>query len=293
MNEAAFPLHVIQALDRLTVPMLPPGFSDRLAARIASGDLPEEGGVNDIALPVLRRPVGTIGWRRSARIVFVAASFGLATATAAASGAFGDPVYIPVVSHALAKAHIVEMPTQKPVAGKRAKAEKTRDEPVTLPIKPPILGKDAVLALIAELRADPAYRNLPRRERMDRGKIEIDKLLDEGIVQKADVKAAWAQLAAERKAADRTRFEQDLPELARRLAETKQQARPLTPEQKEKVRDAVRQLTEEQRADLQALWQRRREATPQERRAVQEEIRAFWQRVGVKPTAEDATSATP
>ena len=290
MSEAVFPLHVTLALDRLTVPSLPTGFADRLAVRIASGDLPEE---HNSELPALRRQVGATGWRRSGRILFVAATFGLATATAAAAGMFGDPVYIPVVSQALAKAQIVEMPTERPLADKQAKADRIHAEPVTVPITPPASGKDAVLALITELRADPAYRDLPRRERLDRFKVEIDKLLADGTAQKADVKAAWAQLATERKALDKTRLERGLPVPKRRIIEAKQRANPLTPEQKEKVRDAVSQLTEAQRAELQLLRQRRREATLQERRAVQGEIRAFWQRVGVKPTADDATNATP
>ena len=290
MNDAVFPLHVSQALDRLTVPMLPVGFADRLAARIASGDLPVE---EDSELPVLRRPIGATGWRRSGRILFVAASFGLATATAAAAGVFGDPVYIPVVSQALAKAQIVEMPTEKPLADQQAKADRILTEPVTMRPTPQVSGKDAALALIAGLRADPTYRDLPRRERLDRFKVEIDKLLADGTAQKADVKAAWAQLAAERKTADNARIEQGLPVPKRRIIEAKQRAKPLTPEQKEKVRDAVSQLTNAQRAELQLLRQRRRDATLQERRAVQGEIRAFWQRVGVKPTAEVATSETP
>lgn len=290
MSEVVFPLPVSQALDRLTVPSLPAGFSDRLAARIASGDLPVE---ENSELPALRRPVGTTGWRRSGRMLFVAATFGLATATAAAAGVFGDPVYIPVVSQALAQAQIVEMPTDKPLAKKQAKADRIRTEPVTVRPTPQVSGKDAVLTLIAGLRADPAYRDLSRRERRDRFKVEIDKLLADGTAQKADVKAAWTQLATERKAADNARIEQGLPVPARRMGEAKQRAKPLTPEQKEKVRDAVSQLTNEQRAELQLLRQRRREATLQERRAVQDEIRAFWQRVGVKPSAEAATSETP
>jgi hypothetical protein len=290
MSEAVFPLHVSVALDRLTVPRLPAGFADRLAARLASGDLPEE---HNSELPALRRPVGTTGWRRSGRILFVAATFGLATATAAAAGVFGDPVYIPVVSQALAKAQIVEMPTEKPLAEKQAMTEKQRAAPVPLPITPDVSGKDAVLALITELRDDSAYRDLPRRERLDRFKVEIDQLLADGTAQKADVKAAWAQLATERQAIDKARLEQGLPIRAPRIIEAKQRAKPLTPEQKEKVRDAVSQLTNEQRAELQMLRQRRRGATLQERRAVQSEIRAFWQRVRVKPSAEAATSETP
>lgn len=293
MSEAVFPPHVSKALDRLTFPGLPAGFSDRLAARIESGDLPEEISAADISLPLLRRPVGATGWRRSGRILVVAASFGLATATAAAAGVFGDPVYIPVVSQALASAQIVEMPAEKPTVKKAAIADKVLTEESQPSAESVVSGKDAVLALIAELRADPALRNLPRQERLERAKIEIGKLLADGTVQRADVKAAWMQLAVERKAADTARIEQGLPIRKRPLVDAKQRAKPLTPEQKEKVRDAVNQLTDAQRAELQVLRQRRREATLQERRAVQGEIRAFWQRAGVQPNTEDKTNETP
>ena len=290
MNETVFPMHVSQALDRLAVPPLPARFGDRLAARIASGDLPQE---TISKLPVLRQAFGAIGWRRSGRIMFVAATFGLATATAAAAGVFGDPVYIPVVSQALASAQIVEMPDEKSVSKKQVKAETNRAEPVTQLVAPKTNGKDAVLAAIAGMRADPAYRDLPRRERLERAKFEIDKLLADGTAQKADVEAAWAQLATERNAIDQARLAQGLPVPERRMVKPEQRAKPLTPAQKENVRDAVKQLTDAQRAELLALRQRRREATLRERRAVQDEIRAFWQRVGVEPTAEAMRNAAP
>ncbi len=298
MSEAVFPLHVSRALDLLKVPSLPRGFSDRLVARISSGDIPEEMDVSAIALPGLRHPVAATGWRRTGRIVFAAAALGLATATAAAAGVFGEPVYIPVVSQALAKAQIVEMPVAKPAAKKLAKAESASTSAPKQVVKTAPSGKDAVLALITELRADPALKNLPREQRQERAKAEIAKLLADGTAQKADVKAAWMQLAMERKDAHKARIEQALSHREKRLAEAQKRTeplrkKPLTPEQKAKMRDAVSQLSEAQRAELQVLRQRRRVATPQERQAINREIRAFWQRAGIKPGAEAANNETP
>lgn len=293
MSEAVFPLHISQALDRLTVPAFPVGFSDRLLARIAAGDLPDDTDAVAAALPPLRRQYGIGGWKRSGRIIVVASAFGLATATAAASGVFGDPVYIPVVSQALASAKIVEMPVAKPSAKQSAVDNKTQVKEAEPASKAAPVGKDLVLARIAEMRADPAYRNLPKGERQVRLKDEIAKLLAEGTVQKVDVKAAWVQLATEREATAKARFKQDVPELERKVAEFKQRAKSLTPEQKEKVREAVNQLTEAQRAELQVLRRRLRDAAPAERRAVQAEIRTFWQRAGVEPTAEGASNGSP
>ncbi len=298
MNEAVFPHHISAALDRLTVPRLPNGFGDRLVARIASGDLPDEANVAGDSLPVLRRPIGVTGWRRSGRVVFVATAFGLATATAAASGVFGDAVYVPVVSDVLARAELVEMPEKKAVPKPKAQPKIAAVDAVQKPAVQPLSGKDLVLAQIAELRTDPTFRSLTKQERQQRTKVEIGKLLAAGTVQKADVKAAWMQLAAERQAARKEQVAQDKPDRATKLAEAKRRAiaagaKPLTPEQKEKVRAAVKQLTPAQRAELQALRQRRRDAAPQDKKAIQAEIRAFWQRVGIKPDTEAAKSETP
>jgi hypothetical protein len=96
-----------KALNAYAVPPAPAGFSDRLMARIASGDtgtvataMPE--------LPARRRTPSP--WRRTSRIVGSVALFSLATATAAAAGVFGHPVYLPGITEALVKAEIVEAP---------------------------------------------------------------------------------------------------------------------------------------------------------------------------------------
>lgn len=298
MSEAAFSLHVSQALDRLDVPMLPTGFADRLAARIASGDLSDEAGVADLASPMLRRPIGTTGWRRSGRILAVAVTFGLATATAAAAGVFGDPIYIPVVSQALARTELVKMPIIKPVSKTDSRPLPTGMVATKQPVAEQPSGRDLVVKLITDMQFNSSYRALTRDQRFNRMDSELRALVASGKVTGADIRAAHMQLAAEREARktvvsrqNRSELKKFDAELKRRLAD--QRAKPLTPEQKEKVRDAVNQLTEAQRAELQVLRQRRREATLQERRAVQGEIRAFWQRVGVEPTAENAANEAP
>jgi hypothetical protein len=298
MSEAVFPVHIAKALDRLTVPALPTGFGDRLLARIAAGDLPNDTEAVVAALPPLRRPMGIGGWRRSGRIIVVASAFGLATATAAASGVFGDPVYIPVVSQALASAKIVEMPAKKPVEATRAKAKNPESLAIqkAAPIEPK--GKEAVLAVVMALRSDPQFRGLPQPERQARLKAEIAKLIADGSAQKGDVKAAWEQLATERKLAVEARRQKRAPassdrKEAMKLPRVRAQDKQLTPEQKAKVRDAVRELTEAERIELQSLRKRRREANPAEKRAIQAELNAFWRRVGGKPMSESAKSVTP
>jgi hypothetical protein len=65
MTDPAFPPHIAAALDRLTVPPLPHGFGDRLAARITAGDLPVESSSITPPLAPARRRLGSAGWRRS------------------------------------------------------------------------------------------------------------------------------------------------------------------------------------------------------------------------------------
>lgn len=292
MSEVIFPAHISAALDRLTVPALPTGFGDRLLARIAAGDLPEEARPTGLPLPELRRPVRAAGWRRSGRIVMVTAAFGLATATAAASGVFGDAVYIPVVSQVLAKAKIIEMPAKKPLEVKGLEATKFEIEsaPKATPIKTD--GKEAILALLKRLGNDPEFRGLPRIEQQTRLKNEITNLIANGTVQKADVKAARKQLVAEREARRKERFRPDLPELEKRFAEMKQRAlKPdpdnLTPKQREKLLEAYKQLNAQQQLEIRRLLARRRDATPEERRAIWREIRDIWKRSGIDSGAEN------
>ncbi len=111
MTDPAFSPEMEKALNAYTVPPAPAGFSDRLMARIASGDtgtvataMPE--------LPARRRTPSP--WRRTSRIVGSVALFSLATATAAAAGVFGHPVYLPGITEALVKAEIVEAPAPRP-----------------------------------------------------------------------------------------------------------------------------------------------------------------------------------
>ena len=293
MSEVALPAHIAAALDRLTVPPLPIGFGDRLLARIETGDLPEDAVAPSVALPELRRPVRAAGWRRSGRIVMVAAAFGLATATAAASGVFGDAVYIPVVSDALAKADLVALPAKEPQRKKSVVAVKTKtDFPPSEQVAEP-LGKDLVVQKMADLRKDPAYRALSPEQKVARLKLEIADMVASGKVTTADIKAARQQWHDARKVRGEGQYKKDSPLLKQRAAEfKKRENRPdpklLSPVQKAKIRDAYAQLSPEQQSELRNLRQKRQMARPAERRAINEEIRAFWKRAGGKPAAQDA-----
>jgi hypothetical protein len=312
MSEPAFPPNIAAALDRLTVPPLPDGFAERLAARIEAGVLPAEA---DAALPPLPSPrlsrMRQVGWRRGGRIVASVAALGLATATAAASGFFGQPVYVPVVSETLAKAELVPLPqkAEKPKVGppkveakveakvetKAAAAEPAEPEAVV-----PLTGKAAVRDVYTKLRADPEFKALPKAERMARTKAQYQQMLRDGVMTQAELKEAMGEIRAEQKAKARVRIDAEVqrridngtlkPEAAEAIARrravidaTAEERQRLSVEQRAQRREAMRQLTPDQKARLRALHEQLRTAAPAEKPAIRREISVLWDEFGFTP----------
>lgn len=218
MTQPAFSPAVEVALNRYTVSALPAGFSDRLLARLATGDLPAV--AEDVAVPASRRRTkGFSGpWARSGRILGSTALFGLVTAAAAASGLLGDPVYIPGVSEVLAKAEIIA-----PVGAKQASATKPVEKQLAVTSAtdtaemPPAMGKEAVKALVTQLRNDPEYRALPRKERVAIARAEAIELVRSGTVTGPELRQAIREMRAEARPIIRARVREVV---ARRQAET-------------------------------------------------------------------------
>lgn len=217
MAEPEFSNDVRKALDAYVVPPLPTGFNDRLMARVEAGD-------TGAAVPVTRfanrlRSKGGSGsnaWRRSRRILGSVAFLSLATATAAAAGFFGNPVYVPVVSEVLDKAQLVESPRQVASTNPVVLAAKTAPdaEPATQPV--PATGKDAVVDRITGLRENPQFENLNPRQKLGLARKEIRTMVRSGeatpqearlavreLVRNADpeTKAQWRETAQARRAA--------------------------------------------------------------------------------------------
>ena len=299
MSEPAFPPHISAALDRLTVPPLPQGFGDRLAARIEAGDLPTDATAISPPLPSPRRAFASNGWRRSGRIVTVAAAFGLATATAAASGFFGEPVYVPVVSQALAKAKLVELP-QKDIPQPKAKpAVVSKDiAPAQPETEPTPNGRQAVRALYQRLRTDPEFRALPRQQRLAIARQEIETMLEKGEVTLPELRRALAEHRLLQNPAIRRKIGRELArrEMAQRTeaatgmavedkaanGDQLQQPR-IDPAKLETRREAYRQLPPEQQARVRELREQMRSATPAERRAIRRELLAIAQSASATP----------
>ncbi|MEQ1552346.1 hypothetical protein [Sphingorhabdus sp.] len=292
MTEPAFPQHISAALDRLTVPPVPTGFGERLAARIAAGDLPADNAAITPQIPSARRRFGSTSWRRSGRVVTVVAAFGIATATAAASGFFGEPVYVPVVSDALAKAKLVELPARTAKPAPKAVAVSEVDTKAAE--VPKATGREAVRSLYDRLRADPEYRTLPRRERVAIARQEIRTLLQSGEVTLPELRQALTEHHTEIRPALKQRIERQIVrrELRERTAgpvslqprdaevPSALPQRQIDPAKIEAAREAYQQLPADQKAKLAELRQQLRTAPFAERRAIRQEIRAILQSTG-------------
>lgn len=220
MAEPAFTPEMKQALDSYVVPAVPAGFTDRLLTRIATD---AAAGAAAPRQPVSRqRRVSP--WRRTSRIVGSFAVFSLATATAAATGLFGNPVYLPVISEALDKADIVALP--KAIAAPR-NAKFERDEPAPLaspvaaaPLRP--TGRAAIVERIVDLREDPEFTKLPPRQKRAVAAGEIRKIVQSGQASRGDVRAAFREVVRDASPAEKAAWRQAIAERRQILSERRE-----------------------------------------------------------------------
>ena len=190
MTGPAFSREIKNALDAYAVPPVPQGLSDRLMARIASGNT----GVSALgaALPTSRLRRAN-PWRRTSRIVGSVAIFSLATATAAAAGIFGDPVYLPGISEVLVEAKIVEAPHAVVTPKVRMIAEAKPVEHAAAQL--PATGSTAIVNRVTALRGDPDFATLTPRQRMAVTGKEVRQMVSSGEVSRQDVRTAVRELA--------------------------------------------------------------------------------------------------
>lgn len=273
MTDFAFPSHIAAALDRLVVPQLPSGFSDRLVARIAAGDLPADTASEIPPLPMARRATAGRRWLRPGRVFVGVALLGVTTATAAASGMFGEPVYVPVVSEALAGADIVALP--RPVS----KLAKSGHRP---PVQLNATGPAAVQQLYDRLRADKDFRALPPRERTAVARKELQAMLRAGTIKPEDIRTVVAELRDQRlqKELDRRQAVAERKERYRNAdpqekAAMREEQRERAAKQLTQIRASVETLPSADKRRLQQLRRELRDAPLAERPAIRREIRAI------------------
>lgn len=293
MAEPAFSPEMEKALNGYAVPPIPTGFSDRLMARITSGDTAANTAAVGLPVSRLRR---ASPWRRTSRIIGSVAIFSLATATAAAAGFFGEPVYLPGISEVLVEAKIVEAPKPLVTPKVRMIAETKMAEP-PLATQPPATGSAAIVGRVTELRGDPEFANLTPRQRMAVTRKEVRQMVQSGEANRQDVRTAVRELARDadpatkeawRKAASERRQKRLerrdlLPVSAEPQAVTQPQSPTgepalaasetlpvaetanLSPEKAESLRERYRTATPDQRAALRAVLRDRRQTREQRR----------------------------
>lgn len=290
MTDPAFSPEMEKALNAYAVPPAPAGFSDRLMARIASGDtgsvataMPE--------LPARRRAPSP--WRRTSRIVGSVALFSLATATAAAAGVFGHPVYLPGITEALVKAEIVEAPAPRPQPKPVQIAEQsTPAEVVTPALDEQPQGSAIVTSRLTALREDPRYAELTPKQKLAVAGREVRSMVRSGEVTRREARTAVRDMARNAdpatKAAVRTAIAERREKRVERrngavapadgaTAEPLAVTTPSTAQEEQAVAQseaapalAAGKLTEEQ-AD--ALRERLRTASPEQRAALRNALR--------------------
>ena len=280
MTEVNFPPHIRAALDRYCVPDLPLGFADRLLARADSDQAPVAP-----ALSILR-PRKTLGsrWRRSGIVVGSVGLFGMVTAAAAATGFFGEPVYVPVVSEALAQANFAPVAPKrvkiaKPKEAKAVAEKKASSSPTSLP--------DVKAERIAEARnqiramwRDPEFRRLPKQQRRAEAKAALRKAMaqgdfnqDELIQTLRDLRAERRALRTERKAERADTALSDRPARIQRQ-QRKAAVQAVPPVGADEAAPQTVAPVLQPRPGIQKLRDRLQSATPDERARIRSEIRA-------------------
>lgn len=237
MTEPAFSPELDKALNAYVVPPVPTGFVDRLMARLASGDTGPADTTTPLPLPSRRT---ASPWRRTSRIVGSVALFSLATATAAAAGVFGRPVYVPGVSEALIEAKIVEAPAPAIKPKVRIAAEPKAVTPALAP-PPTTTGSAAIVSRVTELRANPEYAKLPPRERFKVARKEVREMVRSGEASREDVRTAVRELAEDADPATKEAWRKAAADRREKRLERREALRNATPEERAAMVQALRE----------------------------------------------------
>lgn len=202
MSDAPLSLELRRALDGFAPPPQAGGFAARALARVEARDA--------AALPPLprlaRRWRSANPWRRAGLIVGGVASLSLVSAAAAATGVFGEPIHVPVISRIAQSLDLV------PAAAEEREPELAQSAPEA----PPATTREKLDRVID----DPAFRALPPAERRAELRKTARGMVQSGEATRREVVTALRETTRER------------------IAE-------MTPEQREQVREAVAAKREE------------------------------------------------
>lgn len=238
MADPAFTPEMTKTLDSYVVPTLPAGFSDRLMARIASGDTGQVAAM--VTAPSARkRPVNP--WRRTSRIIGSVALFSLATATAAAAGVFGEPVYLPGISEALVQAKIVEQPKPKVEPKAAIIANNASPAVAANPIASSPKGSAAVVSRITEMREDPRYAHLTPKQKFVVAGREVRSMVRSGEVTREEARTAVREMVNDADPQTKAAVRQALEDRRAKRLERRAQLQNATPEERAAFRQALRE----------------------------------------------------
>jgi hypothetical protein len=224
MSDTPFPPEMRRALDSFAPPPLSAGFAERVAEKALGREAVPD-------LPRLRRP--SPRWRRAGWIAGGLASLSLVSAAAAATGVFGEPVHVPVISQIAQSLEIVPAPAERTAQVADAAAAQAPAE----------AGPSSPRERIDALLDDPEFRALPRLQRRAELRQTARELIDSGEATPREVVTALRETVRERVAQ-------------------------LPPEQRERIGEAVaerRDARQEIRREVMA-------APPAERREVRRQL---------------------
>jgi hypothetical protein len=240
MSDTPFPPELRRALDSFAPPPLPADFAERVAEKARQRETQSD-------LPRLRRPAPR--WRRAGWIAGGLASLSLVSAAAAATGVFGEPVHVPVISQIAQSLDIVPTPAERTV--EIAGSPEPRDPVESQPASP----RERLDALLD----DPGFRARPPRQRRAELREAARELVASGEATPREVVSALRDTARERVA-------QLPPEQRERIEEVVTERR----EARQDIRREVMAAPPAERRDLRRQLVRERLSEWRERQLEQE-----------------------
>jgi hypothetical protein len=256
------------ALDRYDVPNLSDGFADRLVARAMA-----EAAVERKAVP---RKRANSPWKRIGQTIASIGMVGFLSATAAAMGAFGEPVEVPLISNVAREWNLLEAPAPKVRENVASASNQMAPEKVTEAESSAIVSTaKQTLSTIIE---HPRFETLSPRQKRVVLRRASRRLVGSGMSNRDDIKSAFQEIRTERLETGKAGTSGNLD----RAARIKRRIENATPEQKAKIAERLEALPEE------------RQAAIEERLGLEDlpvEINAETTEVAENPTGQTAPAA--
>ncbi|MFK7840841.1 MAG: hypothetical protein AB8B54_01130 [Sphingorhabdus sp.] len=224
------------ALDRYEVPNLSDGFADRLVARAAA-----ESAVARKAVP--RRRTNS-PWKRIGQTIASIGMVGFLSATAAAMGAFGEPVEVPLISNVAREWNLVEAPV--PTVRENGTNAYASNQMAPEKFAEAEAGVTASTAkkTLSTIIEHPRFETLSPRQKRVVLRRASRRLVGSGRSSRDDIKSAFRDIRTERLESGQA----VPPEKLGRAARMKQRLDNATPEQKARIAERLEDLPEERQA---------------------------------------------